>query len=88
MYLECVATRDNVDLLYHIAGKIKTVRDGSINIDAEPDTVEDVDMDGKTEAERKAEEVSRRNRRAAKLNSVSLLSLCVYPSIMIRTSTR
>ena len=84
LYLECVATRDNVDLLYHIAGKIKTVRDGSINIDAEPDTVEDVDMDGKTEAE----EVSRRNRRAAKLNSVSLLSLCVYARLMIRTSTR
>lgn len=37
LYLECIATKANVDLLYHIAGKIKTVRDISFDQDKEKD---------------------------------------------------
>lgn len=34
LYLECVANKDNVSLLYHIAGKIKTVR--SVELESTP----------------------------------------------------
>lgn len=71
LYLEVVATKDNVDLLYHIAGKIKTVRDVSIPIpDLGSDSEEDVPADESMDKENK--DRIRRNKRVAKANSVSL----------------
>ena len=32
LYVDCVATRENVGLLYHIASKIKTVRDSAEDV--------------------------------------------------------
>jgi hypothetical protein len=79
LYLEAVATKDNVDLLYHIAGKIKTVRDVSIPIpDLGSDSEEDVPADESMDKETK--DRIRRNKRVAKANSVSLafnLSLAI-----------
>jgi hypothetical protein len=71
LYLEAVATKDNVDLLYHIAGKIKTVRDVSIPIpDLGSDSEEDIPADEGMDKDHK--ERIRRNKRVAKANSVSL----------------
>jgi hypothetical protein len=60
-----------VDLLYHIAGKIKTVRDVSIPIsDPKSDSEEDIPADEGMDKE--ARDRIRRNKRVAKANSVSL----------------
>jgi hypothetical protein len=69
LYLECVATRDNVDLLYHIAGKIKTARDRSINT-PEKDSDEEAEMveDGAEPKEENAK--MSRSQKIARLNSV------------------
>jgi len=74
LYLEAVATKDNVDLLYHIAGKIKTVRDVSIPIPEGEgsDAEEDIPGDESDAArkERVKREIIKRNKRVAKANSV------------------
>jgi hypothetical protein len=63
-----------VDLLYHIAGKIKTVRDVSIPIpeaegsDIEEDIPENESEDAREE--RVKREIVKRNKRVAKANSV------------------
>jgi hypothetical protein len=71
LYLECVATRDNVDLLYHIAGKIKTARDRSIAIPEKDASDEEVEMveEGAEPTEEKKK--MSRSQKIAKLNSVS-----------------
>jgi hypothetical protein len=73
LYLEAVATKDNVDLLYHIAGKIKTVRDVSIPIpdpgsDSEEEIPENESKDARIERENR--EIIKRNKRVARANSV------------------
>jgi len=66
-----------VDLLYHIAGKIKTVRDASIPIpegegsDVEEDIPQNESKDAREE--RVAREIVKKNKRVAKANSVRLL---------------
>ena len=74
LYLEAVATKDNVDLLYHIAGKIKTVRDVSIPIpEGEGSDLEEDIPENESEAARKERvkrEIVKRNKRVAKANSV------------------
>ena len=63
-----------MDLLYHIAGKIKTVRDVSIPIpeaegsDIEEDIPENENKDAREE--RVKREIIKRNKRVAKANSV------------------
>lgn len=63
-----------MDLLYHIAGKIKTVRDVSIPIpeaegsDIEEDIPENESEDAREE--RVKREIVKRNKRVAKANSV------------------
>jgi len=65
-----------VDLLYHIAGKIKTVRDVSIPIpegegsDAEDDIPEGESKDARKE--RVARVIVKKNKRVAKANSVRI----------------
>jgi hypothetical protein len=69
LYLECVATKDNVDLLYHIAGKVKTVRDKSIDVEGDGmDEIEDIE--GESADARKNREKMVRNKRIARLNAV------------------
>jgi hypothetical protein len=62
-----------VDLLYHIAGKIKTVRDVSIPIpdpgsDSEEEIPENESKDARIERENR--EIIKRNKRVARANSV------------------
>jgi hypothetical protein len=82
LYLEAVATKDNVDLLYHIAGKIKTVRDVSIPIpDLGSDSEEDIPGDEGMDKETR--DRIRRNKRVAKANSVSLAFFYLSLAILL-----